>query len=180
MKNSLTYGFVLALAGALLAMVLFFLGFNDTPEKMQSAKYISMLVGSIIAIVVIVLGVKDKRSQTPADKPWGYGSAFATGFMIGLVGAIFGAIFNYVFFAYINTGAQEVIWQGQRAAFEAKGLSADKIDQIEPMVRKWTTPPVMAIFGFIGALIFNTVFSLIIAAFTKNRPGVAAESIPSV
>jgi hypothetical protein len=170
MKNSLTYGFVLALGGAILAMALFFFGFYDTPEKMESSRLISMVVGTAISILVITMGVKDKRDLTPADKPWGYGSAFGTGFMIGLVGAILGAVFQYVFFAYINPGAQEVIWQAQRAAFEAKGMAAEQIDQIEPMVRKWTSPVMMAVFGFGGGLLFSTIFSLIIGAFTKNRP----------
>jgi hypothetical protein len=171
MKNSLTYGFVLALAGALLAMLLFFLGFNDTAEKMQSAKWISMILGIVIAIVVIVIGVKDKRAQTPADRPWTYGSAFAAGFMIGLFGALFSAIFQYVFFTYIDPGIQDIIWQAQRAAFEAKGLTADKIDQIEPMVRKWSSPIAVSLFAFVGAVVFNTIISLVVGAFTKDRPG---------
>ena len=170
MKTSLTYGFVLALGGAIVAMALFFLGFYDTPEKMEMARWVSMVLGTAISIIVITMGVKDKRDLTPADKPWGYGSACGTGFMTGLVGAILGAVFQYAYFAYINTGAQEVIWQAQRAAFEAKGMTADKIDQIEPMVRKWTSPVMMAVFGFGGALLFNTIFALIVGAFTKNRP----------
>lgn len=170
MKTNLTYGFILALGSALLGMALYFLGFNADVSKLETSRWISMVIGIVIAVVCIYLGMKDKRALTPADKSWGYGSAFGTGFMIGLVGAVLASIFNYVYFAYIDPNLSDLIMQLQIDKMTAKGVTSEQIEQAEPMMRKFMSPIAMTISGFIGAVIFNTVISLIVAAFVKNRP----------
>ena len=88
MKTYLTYGFGIAVGGAIISMVLYFLGFNADPDKLQASRWITMVIGIVIAIVGLYLGTKEKRALTPPDKNWGYGSAFGAAFMIGLFAAI--------------------------------------------------------------------------------------------
>lgn len=170
MKTYLTYGFGIALGGAIISMALYFLGFNADPEKLEASRWISMALGIVIAIVGLYLGTKEKRALTPPEKHWGYGSAFGAAFMIGLFAAIFSGLYNYAYFAFIDPNISELILQMQLDQMEAKGMSADQIDKIEPMVRKWINPVAMSLSGFFGALVFNTVIGLIVAAFVKNRP----------
>ena len=170
MKTYLTYGFGIALGGAIISMVLYFLGFNADPDKLQASRWITMVIGIVIAIVGLYLGTKEKRALTPPDKPWGYGSAFGAAFMIGLFAAIFSGLYNYAYFAFIDPGISDIILQMQLDQMEAKGMSADQIDKIEPMVRKWINPVAMSISGFVGAFFFHVVIGLVVAAFVKSRP----------
>jgi len=174
MKTSLTYGFIAALIAALISMGSYFAGWHDTPEKLDTAHNVGMLLGTVAGIVCLVLGMKEKRALTPADKNWGYGSALATGVMIGLFAALIGSIYSYCYFSLINPHITDVIYQAQVAKMEAKGMSLDQIERAEPMMRKFMSPVVMTISGFVMTLVFNTVLSLIVAAFLKNRPAGAS------
>ncbi len=58
--------------------------------------------------------------------------------------------------------------QAQSDKLEAKGLSADKIDQINAMTRAWMKPAVQSAIGFLAGLFFGTLVSLVTAAFLKR------------
>ena len=61
----------------------------------------------------MTLGVKARRAEVPADKPFGYGQAFGAAFMIGLVDSVVYSVFYYIYAAFINTGYGDVIVQAQ-------------------------------------------------------------------
>jgi hypothetical protein len=143
MKTSITYGFIMTLCGAFVGLALYFTGFHADVDKLKTAQNISIVIGIIISVCCILLGMREKRANTPADKSWGYGSALGTGVMIGLFGAVFGAVYNYVYFAYIDPNFREVVLQAQIAALEAKNLSAAQIEQAEPYIRPWLSPVAM-------------------------------------
>jgi len=82
MKHAITYGFYMALAGAFLVLALYFGGLHDSAEKMKLGQTIGMIGGIAISVGAMLMGVREKRSLTPADKKWGYGSAFAPRFSL--------------------------------------------------------------------------------------------------
>lgn len=173
MKTSLTYGFIMTLASALLGLGLFFGGFHADPAKLKLGQNIGLILGLVIGITCLLLGMREKRALTPADKSWGYGSALGTGVMIALFGTVLGAVYNYAYFAYINPGFQEIVLEAQIMAMEEKGLSAAQIDSAIPMMQKFMSPVAMTAFGGIMGFLWLLVLSLILAAFVKNRPVVA-------
>lgn len=173
MKTSITYGFIMTLCGAFVGLGLYFTGFHADADKLKIAQNISIVVGIIISVSCILLGMREKRANTPGDKPWGYGSALGTGVMIGLFGTLFGSVYNYVYFAYIDPNFREVVLQAQIAALEAKNLSAAQIEQAEPYIRPWLSPVAMTATGAVMTFIWNLVISLVVAAFVKNRPAAA-------
>lgn len=174
MKTSLTYGFIMALGTALVSLGFFFAGYHDEAAKMESAQRISMVLNTAIAIITIVLGMREKRGLTPADQNWGYGSALGTGLMVSLWGTLFSCIYSYTYFSFINPAINEVIYQAQVLKMEESGVSAAQIAQAEPMMRKWMSPAVMTLISFFVILAFNAVISFIAAIFVKNRPAIAA------
>lgn len=179
MKTSVTYGFIMALCGAFVGLALFFSGYHADPDKLKLAQNIGLFTGIIISVACILIGMREKRADTPAAKPWGYGSALGTGVMIGLFGALFGAVYNYAYFAYINPNFNEVVLQAQLAALEAKNVSSAQIERAEPLIRKWLNPAIMTVTGAVMVFIWNLVISLIVAAFVKNRPvPIQAEPTP--
>jgi hypothetical protein len=171
MKIPLSYGVAMAIAGALLTFVMFFAGFHDTAEKMQSgvAQTIGMVVPLAIAVTCLILAMRDKRANTPPDANWGYGSALGVGVLTGLFGALLGAVFAYIYFAFINPNMTEVIYQMQVAKMEEKGMSAEQIGNAESMMRKMMSPIMMTVFQTLMGIVWGVILSLIIAIFFRRR-----------
>jgi hypothetical protein len=177
MKTYLTYGFIMTLAGAFVNLGLHFSGFYADPEKFQTAQNIGIVGGLVITITGLLLGMRDKRAGTPADKPWGYGSALGTGVMIALFASILSAVYNYAYFAFINPGFSDIVVEAQLAAMEAKNVPAAHIDGAEPMIRKFSSPGVMTAMGLVMGFLWSVVISLIVAAFVRNRPAAAPPAV---
>lgn len=171
MKTYLTYGFAMALGGALVSFAMFFLGLHDSPSQLDTAQWIQMSGGLAIGIACIVLGTKARRAEVPVHKNFGYGSALACGVMITLFAALIGSVTNYLYTSVINPNFGEVMLQSQAEKLADKGVPADRIEQIQKMSATMMKPAVMAIFGFISGMFFGTVISLITAAYFK-RPAV--------
>lgn len=177
MKTYLTYGFATALAGMLLTLALFFLGFHSDPAKFTAASWIGSVAGFAISAVGIVLGTKARRAEIPATESFGYGRALGAGVMIALFAAVFGTISHLVYVGVINPGMTDVSVQVQIEKLEASGMSATQVENAEAMMRKMMHPGLQGTFAFIGMMFFGTLISLVTAAFLK-RP--AHDQPPSV
>jgi hypothetical protein len=179
MKTTLTYGFLMALGGAALTLIMFFAGFHDSAEKMQQGQWVESVVSTLIAVTFLVLAIREKRSSYPVDHDWGYSAALGTGVMTGLFAGVFATVFGHVYFSYIHPGMSDVLYEMQVAGMEAKGLSATQIEQVEPMMRKWISPVMLTVFrGFFG-FVWTVVLSAIIAIFLRRRATGDAATVAS-
>lgn len=169
MKTSLTYGAAMAIAGAILNLLLFFAGFHDNADKMKVAQWVGGMGGFAIGVTCLVLAMREKRAQYPADAEWSYGPALGGGVLTGMFASLFGLITGYLYFAVLNPGFSELIYQTQVAAMEAKGLSPAQLEKIEPMLRPWTTPVALTLMQFFMGLVWSVVLSLIVAIFLRKR-----------
>ncbi len=174
MKTYLTYGFFMTLAGAVLTMGLYFLGFHSDVDKLHSAQTISTIGGLAIGITFIALGIKARRAEVPATEDFSYGRAVGAGVMVGLFAALFGMVTNLLYMQVINPGLTDLMVQAQIAKWDAAGLSSARIEQAEKMMRKMMNPALQAVFGLIFGVIICTVISLVAAAFLK-RPATAEQ-----
>lgn len=171
MKTYLTYGFAMALGGALFTLVLFFLGFHSDPAKLQTGQWISIPVLILITVVCLVLGLKARLADVPVTEDFGYGRALGNAVMIVLFAAIIGIATNLLYFMVINPGFVDVAVQAQIDKLEAKGMSGTQIEQAEKGIRWMMKPPILACFGFISGMFWGTLIALITAAFFR-RPAV--------
>ena len=169
MKTYVTYGFYMALAGLLLSLAFFFLGFHATAAKMQSTQIINTIGLLAIAISILAFGIKARRADVPATEEFGYGRAVLAGFLITLWACLFGIITNYLYFQLINPGITDIMVQAQMDKLEAKGLSGAQLEQAEKMTRMFMKPAMFAVVGFLGGLFWGTLISLVTAAFLKRK-----------
>jgi hypothetical protein len=174
MKTTLTYGFALALGGALLSLVLYFLGFHSDIAKLQAANWIGNIGGLALGISCIVLGIKARRAEEPASENFGYGRALGTGVLITLWAALIGIATNYLYFQVVNPGFRDLLLQAQLDKLEATGVTGDRLEQSERMLRMGMTPVIISCVGFVLVMFWGTVISLIAAAFLKRE---AAEAV---
>jgi hypothetical protein len=180
MKIPLTYGAAMAFASALLTFTLFFTGYHDSVEKMQSgfAQTVAVVVPLLIAVACLALAMREKRSNTPADQTWGYGSAFGVGVLTALFGALFSAIFAYIYFKFLNPGMAEVMYDMQVAKMEQQGLSSQQLEGAEKVMRMMLSPAAMTLFQTFSGFLITVVIALIVAIFFKRRTTLAAEAPP--
>jgi len=168
MKTPLIYGLYLALSGLLLNVALYFTGFHSDVDKLTSSQWIGGGIGLVLGIVFIVLGIKARRSEVPATEEFGYGRALGTGVMISVFSCVFGIVTNFLYMRVINPGFREVIIQAQANKWEAAGMSSDRIEKAEQMMRSPVGAILNAVFIIIFIMIINTLISLVAAAFLKR------------
>lgn len=178
MKIPLTYGAIMAIAGAVLALSLYLLGFHSDATRLGAGQAIAMVAGLAIGITCIVLAMKARRAELPPNEPFGYGRALGVGVLTALFAALFGLVTSYVYANHINPGFTDIIVQAEIAKLEAKGLPPAQIEQVEKVVRAMSGPVAQVIMGFFGGLLFGTVISLIAAAILK-RPASAPPPVPA-
>jgi hypothetical protein len=176
MKTYALYGLAISIGGAALMLVLYLLGFHSDPDKFIFGVMIGIAAGLTIAAIGLVLAMRARRAAAgPAG--FSYGAAFRTGFMTGLFAALFGLVFNYAYFAHINPSYSETMVQWGVNMMEKSGAPQDKIDKFEEKMRHDSTVARQMRGGFVGGIFFDTVISLIAAAFVK-RPRVETTSEP--
>jgi ABC-type Fe3+-siderophore transport system permease subunit len=176
MKTCSLYGFISALAGAFITLILYFLGFHSDVSKLTAASWIGGLLGLAVTVICLVLGVRARRDETPKDADFGYGSALWAGTLISVVSSALSAIFTYAYYAFINPAFAEIVLQDKQAKLEASGMSGDRLEKMEAMNRWFMNPVPMAVTTLIMIIVIGVVLSLIVAAFLK-RP---APNTPSV
>jgi hypothetical protein len=158
----------MAASGAVLAVVLYLLGFHSDPQKLTTAQIIGTCATTAISVIGITLGIRARRAQISPTDEFTFGQAFGAGFMVGLFAALFGIVTTYVYTKFINPDFVDTIVQAQVSKLEAKNVPADRIEAVEKIIRRMSSPEIQAGAAFIMALLINTFVALIVAAFSKR------------
>src|SRR5579862_5989638 len=145
MKTPALFGFISALAGAVLTLILYFAGFHSDATKMAIAQSIGTWVGLLIFVVCQVLAVRGRRAEWPATQPFGYGSALWAATQMAFVAAILSSAFSFCYMKFINPGFAEVALQAQMDKAQAKGISGPALDRMESATRTFLQPGLAAI-----------------------------------
>ncbi|MSU49891.1 MAG: DUF4199 domain-containing protein [Opitutus sp.] len=158
----------MAIAGAVLAVSLYLLGFHSDPAKLGTAQIVGTVGALGIGIVCITAGTKARRADIPAAEEFGYGRALGTGVMIALFASLFGIGTSFLYARVINPEFVDIIVQAQVQKLEARGMSGAHVEAAEKMIRMMSEPVVQAVSGFLGGVFFGTLISLVTAACLKR------------
>ena len=178
MKTCLTFGAALAIANALFTFALYFAGLHSDVAKLGTAQWMGMSGTIVICLACVILGVKARRSEIPADEDFSYSRALGAGVMVVLFGSLLGMITTILYGTVVNPGFNDIVALAQVQKWESMGMSAAQIEPAEKMMRSMMKPPIQAVFGFFGGMVGGTVISLIVAAFLKRSALEAAEAPP--
>jgi uncharacterized membrane protein len=98
-----------------------------------------------------------------------FGIVFGYGFKISLVVSVLMVVYSLLSFYVIFPELIDQILTKTRIDLQAAGkLTDDQIDTQVAMTKKFMQPGILSIFVFIATLFFNTIASLLGAAFTKK------------
>ncbi|GAB5562937.1 MAG: hypothetical protein SynsKO_45840 [Synoicihabitans sp.] len=170
MNTTFKYGIGMATASFVIGLLLFFAGFHSSADKIGTAQTIAIIGGLAISIGGLIMVMKARREEYPAEEGFSYGRALGTGTLTSLWSAITGGIYTALYASVINPGLQEVVIESEIAKMEEQGLPASAIDQAEGILNFMTSPAMQAVSSTIGGFVFGFIFSLVIAAAMKRAP----------
>ena len=155
-------GILLAIALILFGLVMFLLDVAYD-SKIMYVSYLIMIAGLYWAMT----NIRDKGF----DGYISYGKSFSSGFYIMLIASVIAAIYTYFYVTMINPGMiEDILLNAEEKMLEANpNMSDEEIEMAISMTEKFTSPVMMAVWGFIGNIVSGTIFSLIIAIFVKRE-----------
>ena len=169
MKTSAFFGLMMALAGALLTLLLYFLDFHNDPGKFLIGAGLGLLGAIVITITGLVLGIRAVRKDKGPGK-FSYGQALLAGVLISLFSSVFGTIFHTTYVKFINPEFTETSVRWMEGMMERGNVPADKAEEAIEEMRRKSTMGYQVRNSLIGGLVIGGLISLIAAAFLKRNP----------
>jgi tetrahydromethanopterin S-methyltransferase subunit G len=156
----LRYGVLTGLVIIIYSFVLF----ATEQEMNQALGWVSIAVLPIAGIILAHKAFKQANAGFMS-----YGQGLGIGVLLSLVSGLLTAVFSYVYRTFIDPDLSGRMLEKMRAKLEAMGSMSDaQIDQTLGMSTKFSTGPIGFAVGILSAVLFGLVFSLVIAAITKN------------
>ncbi|MES1168156.1 MAG: DUF4199 domain-containing protein, partial [Oleiharenicola lentus] len=133
MGTKFTYALALTICQAVFNLLMYFTGFQT--EKLAVGQHLNWF-GLIIWIVVLVLGIKAVREETP-DKSLSYGQGFGAGFIISLLSGLMGSVYTFIHFKWVNPSFYDYQMELARAQWVKAGMADAQMEQAEAFTRKF-------------------------------------------
>jgi hypothetical protein len=165
--TAMRYGLIWGLAGILLGLVSYLLGWTD-PSASSSSSMISGVLSIGLSITIIVLAIKHHRD----NELGGYitfGRGFKTGMLTAFFYAIIATIWTVIFLNFIATDMIELMQAAMYEQWENQGLSEEQIEQAEGFALMFASKKFMIGAAFVGTLIMGAILSSIISAIMKKE-----------
>jgi hypothetical protein len=160
--SAFTPGIIISAALILFNLVMFLLEVTYD-SKVNYLSYLILAIG----LFWVITSYRNKQEGGFIS----YGGAFSSGFYAGLIISIIIAVYTFIYVQFINPGIVDDIMIKAEEDLLSKypDWSDEQIAQALSYTEMFTSPTIMAIFGFLGNLVASTIFSLIIAIFAKRE-----------
>lgn len=124
-------------------------------------KWLSTIIAVVAIIVFCIQYAKQQNGVT-------FGKSFGYGFKISLVVSVIMVMYSLLSFYVIFPELVDQILTKTRTDLQAAGKPDDQIDAAVTITKKFLQPTLLSIFVFLATLFFNTIASLLGAAFSKK------------
>src|SRR5664279_1472011 len=152
--------------GLMLSLILIVVDLIGGFAHLRFESWFKWLSTIIAAIAIIVFCIQFGKQRADAVT---FGKVFGYGFKISLVVAVLMVVYSLISFYVIFPEIVDQILTKTRTDLQAAGkLTDDQIDTQVAMTKKFMQPIPLSIFVFLATLFFNTIASLLGAAFTKK------------
>jgi hypothetical protein len=152
--------------GLILALVLIVVDLIGGFAHLRFESWFKWLSTIISTVAIIVFCIQYGKQQVDGVT---FGKVFGYGFRISLVVSAIMVVYSLLSFYLIFPELVDQILTKTRTDLQAAGkLTDDQIDTSVAMTKKFLQPVPLAIFVFLASLFFDTIASLLGAAFTKK------------
>lgn len=160
-KANFSNGLILGLVGVVISLILWFLDLTFN----QGAAFISIIV-SIFLLYYFIKLYRDNYLHGIMT----YGQSFGAGMIIWLYSAIISTIFIYLLYTVIDPELPAKSLAMTEERLRASGrVPEEMMDQSLAMQKKFMTPTVITISGFIGSMFWGAIVTLIVSIFTRKE-----------
>lgn len=166
--TAMRYGLIWGLAGILLGLISYLLGWTEPTGGFSGGSIISSVLSIALTVAILVLAIKHHRD----NELGGYitfGRGFQTGMLTTLFYAIIATVWMFLFINFIATDMIENIQAAMVEQWEAQGLSDEQIEQAQSFTGFMSSKGFMIGAAFGGALLWGAILSLIISAVLKKE-----------
>jgi Protein of unknown function (DUF4199) len=159
-KANLTSGLILAMAGIVFTLVLYFLNLSLN----KTAGYILVP----IQLVLLYFLLKSYRNNIMHGQIT-YGQCIGAGVVIFVYYAIIMAVFTYILWTVIDPGLMKKYLAIAEEGMVKKGMPQASIDAGMAFTAKIMKPAIMAIFSIFGSLFLGVIYTLLVSIFVKKE-----------
>jgi len=124
-------------------------------------------VGYVIFGVIVFLAHKEFKSE--GDGYMSYGQGLGIGTLAMVFSSLISSVFFFIYVSFVSTSFIEAIKENQIISMQEDGMSDAEIDQAMGFTEFFMTPVAMTVMGFIFAIFFGFIVSLLVSIFTKNQ-----------
>jgi Protein of unknown function (DUF4199) len=152
--------------GLMLSLVLIVVDLIGGFAHLRFESWFKWLSTFIAMIAIIVFCIQYAKREVNGVT---FGNVFGYGFKISLVVSVIMVVYTLLSFNVIFPELTDQILTKTRTDLQATGkLTDDQIDTQVAMTKKFMQPGILSIFVFLATLFFNTIASLLGAAFAKK------------
>lgn len=159
-NTALKWGLIGGLVLCIYSVLAFLLDLRETG-------WIGIVVSIGLTVTFVVLAIKEHR-----DKELGgmipFGRAFGTSMLTILLMALISAIFTFVYMKFVDPAMIDEIQRAAREGMIERGSSEEEIEEGMKWVERFTTPGVMAIWGFVTNMFLGVFIGLIVSAIMRR------------
>lgn len=160
-RVALKWGVICALATIILSTLINITG-------MWKITGLSMLA-FVPLIAFMAMGMKEYR--TGNEGYLSFGEGLGIGMLISAISGVIGSLWGTLYTKVIDPTFTEQMKDFQIEKFEESGMGEEQIDAAMQMTEKFSSAPLMFLFGLLGTLFFGLIISLIVSAIMKkNKP----------
>lgn len=164
-RVALKWGLISAVIGIAYNVVMILIDKFQDP----SMGVVSGIFGFGVAILILVLAMRDFRTQNGGFLSFGQGLSIGT-LSSGISGLI-GGLFILVYTQFIDPSSQNRAMDKVREQWEAQGMDEAQMEQAEKFTGALMSPGAQFLFAVVGSVILGFIFSLVVAAIMKkDRP----------
>lgn len=125
--------------------------------------------GSLVIIPVIGIFLAHKAFKQVNAGFMAYGQGLGIGVVASLVAGALTTLFSYIYRTFIDPDMPARMLEAARAKLEEAGtMSEAQVNQMLAMTTKFSTGPLGIAVGLLTTVVLGFIFSLVIAAITKN------------
>ena len=161
-QNAMYYGLITGAAMIVFGLILYISG-QHMNQYLGYFNYLLLIGG-------MAWGTLEYR-KTYTNGFMSFGMAFTSCFMIGLFASILSALYTFVFAQFIYPGFGEEILEKARENMmnSSQQMSDEQLETALEWTRKFTSPVMMAVWGFFISIFFSAILALVTAIFLKKE-----------
>ncbi len=167
-KNGITFGVISGIISILITTLIYIIDVN-----LFASWWLGLLS---LAISITLASVLMSKTKKALNGIFTFKDAFTTYFIYAVIGIAFGVIFNIILFNYIDPSLKENLKEIliKKTVSVMQKIGGENPEAVKEVIKKMSENDPYSVLeqlkGYFFALLFSSIFGLILAAFFKSKP----------